>query len=547
MMDTEPKARFDGRDLPDLEEATGLRLMLAFQGHTLPPGFGEMLSRRTVAGVTLFRPWNVRDPEQVRELTAALQGAAGSSHPGDGRRGGAAQQLPLLIAADQEGGTLNALAGTTTFPGNMALGATSSPDLARRVGFAIGRELSAQGVNVNYAPVCDVNINPANPVIGTRSFGEDPQLAAGLAAAMVEGMQAAGVAATAKHFPGHGDTSTDSHHALPVLDFDEERLRRVELPPFSAAIKAGVKLIMSAHLALPALTGNDSTPATLSVEVMTSLLRAQLGFSGVSISDALDMGAIPQGPQLASRAVEAAQAGNDLLLLMGSGEVEEQIYRALLRAAQEGMLSTEQVAGSARRVLALKSWVGRQEQPPLSVVGCEEHRALALQVAAHATTLVCDGPGLLPLRLSPDAPLLVIVPRPADLTPADTSSYDTPSPALHLRNHHPLVDEVTVPIDPQPEEIAYIRERAAQYRAAVVCTINALDHPGQAALANALFDVGIPVVAVALRLPYDLQAYPAAGTYVCTYSLQDPSLAALADALFGKGEFRGRLPVSVAR
>jgi len=226
-----------------LEQAIGQRMLVAFPGYTPPPEFLEMLAGRHIGGVTLFRGYNIQDPAQVRDLTSTLQRAAAASG-----------QPPLLVGADQEGGTLQALVGSTRFPGNMALGANRSPGLAQKAGLAIGRELAAMGVNINYAPVCDVQSNPRNPAIGPRSFGEDPALVASMAAALVQGLQEAGVAATPKHFPGHGDTTTDSHYGTPVLHFDIERLRRTELPPFAAAINAGAKLVMTAHIALPEIT-----------------------------------------------------------------------------------------------------------------------------------------------------------------------------------------------------------------------------------------------------------------------------------------------------
>ena len=517
-----------------LSNAIGQMLLVTFQGYTLPESFEELLRRRHIGGVTLFRSYSVRDPGQVRELTTALQRAAADSG-----------QPPLLIGADQEGGTLLALAGSTPFPGNMALGATHSTELAHRVGFATGRELAAMGINVNYAPVCDVNVNPRNPVIGTRSFGEDPAEVALLAAAMVEGLQEAGVAATAKHFPGHGDTSGDSHHGLTTLPFDEERLRQVELPPFAEAIRAGVKLVMSAHIALPALTDGKAIPATVSPEIMRGLLRERLGFKGVSVSDAMDMGGITQAGTPGAMAVAAVKAGIDLVMLMDSDDKMEGVYTALMQAAQQGELPRHEIAASVERILALKEWVSRQSQPGLEMVQCEEHRALAYEVAASAVTLVRDEAGQLPLRLSPDERMLAIVPQPADLTPADTSSYDTPRLADGLRKFHAQVDEVVVSLNPGESEIAALVERSRDYAVTVVATINASNHPGQAALVAELVGAGNRVVAVALRLPYDIAAYPSAPTYVCTYSLQSPSLDALGSALFGQIPFKGQLPVRI--
>jgi beta-N-acetylhexosaminidase len=517
-----------------LEQATGRKLLLAFAGYELPPRFADLLARYEIGGVTLFRARNVQSPAQVSSLTAALQSAAAQSG-----------QPPLLVGADQEGGTLLALAGTTAFPGNMALGATRSEELARKVGAATGRELAAMGINVNYAPVCDVNVNPRNPVIGTRSFGEDPDLVGRLAAAMVGGLQSVGVAATAKHFPGHGDTSLDSHLGTPVMPFSLERLRQVELPPFAAAIEAGVKLVMTGHIALPALNDGLEVPATLSPAVLKGLLREELGFGGVIVSDAMDMGAIAEGAGLLVDSIAATAAGVDLLLLTDSDRGFETVYAAVLHAARRGLLAADDIMASAHRVLALKEWTATQEQPGLEVVGCREHLDLAYEVAARSITLVRDRQGYLPLDLRPEARVLAVVPRPADLTPADTSSYERVDLAGALRRYHPNVEQVDISLNPAEEESAAVLEQAAGYDLVIIATIGALAFAGQAALVRSLLERGERVIAVALRLPYDIAAYLGAPAYVCTYSLQPPSLAALSDALFGKIPFQGRLPVSV--
>lgn len=527
----------------EIAEAVGQQLLLWFRGCEGPEWLLSVIGRRALGGVTLFRHLNEGPPERVRALTAALQGAAR-----------AAGRPPLLVCVDQEGGQLLGLAGTTAFPGNMALGAAGDEGLARRVGAALGRELAAVGVNVNYAPVCDVNVNPANPVIGVRSFGEDPGLVGRLAAAMVEGMQGAGVAATAKHFPGHGDTAADSHHGLGALPHGRERLGRVELPPFAAAIGAGARLVMSAHLAVPALTGREDLPATMAPAVLRDLLRGELGFGGVVVSDALNMagfgpgsaydGAPADPAAFGASLARAAAAGVDLLLLAEHNDPEE-AYGALLAAARDGRLPAETCLAAAGRVLALKAWLAGQEQPDLSTVGCAEHRALAAEVAARATTLVRDRAGLLPLRLPADARVAVATPELADLTPADTSSYERCELGAALRRRHPRTDELLIPADPAPGEVAALAARLAGYDLAIVGTIGAAERPGQAALVNELLRRGVAVIAVALRLPYDLAAYPAAPTCLCTYSVLGPSMEALADALFGGAPLSGRLPVTI--
>lgn len=517
-----------------LEDAVGQKLLLAFEGTEPTTRILETIRERHVGGVTLFRTLNVEGPGQVRRLTGALQDAAARSG-----------QPPLLIAADQEGGQLMALTGTTPFPGNMALGATGSVDLARRTGEALGQELAAMGVNVDYAPVCDVNLNPRNANVGTRSFGEDPDAVARLSAAMVEGLQSEGVAATAKHFPGHGEAGSDPHYELPVVPSEREHLARTAIPPFEAVVEAGVRLIMSTHVAFPGLNDGEALPSTLSRAVLNDLLRGEMGFRGVVVSDAMDMAAIEQGSGLIVDALAAVAAGVDLLLLLDNRRAEEAVTSALMQAAKRRLLSQREVRASAERVLALKQWVSGAEQPPLDVVGSAEHRRLASEVAARSITLVRDEAGLLPLRLPDSGRLGVVVPRSVDLTPADTSSYVTCELAAAMRRYTPSVDELVVPHAPSDSDIAALRRGAGEYDAVVVGTTNAVGEPAQAALVEALRETNVPMVAVGLRVPYDLQAYPEVDTYACSYSILGPSMEALARALAGKAPFRGRLPVSI--
>ncbi len=520
-----------------IEESIGQRLLLAFAGKDAPsPEIVDALRRYKPAGITLFRHLNIDGPAQVRDLTQGLQTLA--------RQAGLP---PLLIAADQEGGQLMTIGdGTTPLPGNLALGAAASTDLARQAGEVLGEELAALGINVNYAPCCDVNVNPANPVVGTRAFGEDPRQVAELSAAMTAGLQSKGVAATAKHFPGHGDTASDSHHGVPVVPHSLDRLRDVEFPPFAASIRAGVQLLMTAHLSLPAVDGRDDLPATLSPAILQGLLRRELGFDGVIVTDALDMAAIHQGDGLGPDAVRAAAAGSDLLLLTSNPDDWQRVYASLLQAAQAGQLDPAGLEASSRRIAALKAWLAAHaSQPDLSVVGCAAHRAVADEIAGRSITLVRDQAHWLPLPVNSSQRLAVVLPRPQDLTPADTSSYITPKLAQEMRTFHPAVDEFILPHAPQEADIAALLPQLRQYSAVVVGTLNAFAQPAQAALARAVLQTGIPTVVAALRMPYDLTAFPEAPTYVCTYSIMEPAMRALARALFGQAAFQGRLPVSI--
>jgi beta-N-acetylhexosaminidase len=513
----------------------GQKLLLAFEGtHALPEHLRSAMREYRPSGFTLFRAFNVEKPAQVRELTERLQAEAG--HLG---------LPPLLIACDQEGGQLLAInEGVAQLPGNLALGATGSTGLAFQAGQVLGSELAAMGVNVNYGPVCDVNINPLNPVIGTRSFGEDPVQVAALAAAMTQGIQSRGVAAGAKHFPGHGDTAGDSHYGIPQSPHGLERLRAVEFPPFAAAIQAGARLVMTAHLALPAVEGRDDLPATLSPRILQKLLRQELGFDGVIVTDAMDMHAIQQGEALIGQAAQAALAGADLLLVTRDPEDWRRAFAGLHTAFAGG--DAPALRTSLGRIAALKGWLASATPAPdLSVVGCAAHRAVADEIAARSMTLVRDQAPLLPLRPSETPRLAVILFQPQDLTPADTSSYVQISLAAALRQYLPAVDEYLLPHAPGDGEIASVLAQIPEQTPLLIGTINAFAQPGQAALVHAALAAHRPVIVAALRMPYDLAAFPSAPTFLCTYGILEPSMQALARVLVGQAEAKGRLPVSI--
>jgi len=497
--------------------------MVAFAGTVLPPQVGAALGARRYAGVTLFRHWNVASLEQLRALTDALQAAA----PANAR--------PLLIAADQEGGQLNATGdGPTAFAGAMALGAAADEELAERVAAATARELRALGLNVNYAPVCDLATNPANPALGIRCFGDDPQEVGRLAAATVRGLQSEGVAATVKHFPGLGDASVDTHHAQALVNASREQLERRELAPFRAAIAAGARLAMAGHLAVPALTGSDVLPASLSPRALRGVLRDELGFTGLTITDALDMAAVTAGAGDGDPLAAAMAAGEDLLL--GTPVVPLLDYEPV----------TDGDGAPIERLADLRLWLAGFDQPDIGVVGCSEHRALADELARRSITLVRDDAGLLPLRLAPEQRVLVIQPQPADLTPADTTSTVRATLSEAVRRRHSATNSVVASVEPDATEIAALRERAASADLVLLGTDAAHLRPAQAELARALISLGRPVVTISVRTPWDLAAYPQSVTHVCSFGILPPTMEALAAALFGERDFEGRLPVGIA-
>ncbi len=514
------------------------RMMLAFVGDELPGWVAARLAT-PAAGMTVFRHHNVRSPGQVRELTAAFQraGAAGAAGLG------AAAGLPLLVAADQEGGQFQALGDEATpFAGNMALGAVGDADLAERVGAAVAREVRALGVNVLYAPVLDLASEPANTALGVRSFGDDPAEVARLGAAMIRGLQGAGVAATVKHFPGLGEVREDTHFGLGVVDADRRRLDTATLVPFRAAIAAGARLAMSAHIAVPALTGDPTTPATLSGDVMLGLLRGELGFDGVSISDALDMRALAQGAEQAAQIEAAIRAGVDLLLCAADRDAQARVEAALLHAIDTGRFDHAALEASRARIDALRAWLATAgPQPDLDVVGSSGHRALSRELAERSITLARG-----PLEhLPPHATILAVMPQPTDLTPADTSSTVTPGLGRALRSRFDSVREIVVGIAPTEADVAGVCAAAGDVDVVVVGTIDAIRQPAQAELVRAVVASARRTVAVALRTPWDVALVPAGVPAICTYSILPDSLDALAAVLAGTITPAGRLPVGV--
>jgi beta-N-acetylhexosaminidase len=513
------------------------RMMLGFEGEQVPDWMATRLRTAPAAGVTLFPGLNVRSPGQVRELTDSLQHVS-AEHPG-----------PFLVAADQEGGQLIGLGtDTTAFAGNMALGAVDDVALTEAVGAAIGREARAVGVNVVYAPVLDLASEPANAALGTRSFGDDPALVARHGVAFIRGLQSAGVAATAKHFPGHGEMAQDPHHALGVVELSRADLEQRTLVPFRAAIQAGVKVTMSGHVAVPALTGDATLPCTLSRAAMHDLLRIELGFDGLSITDALDMHAIAQGAAQAVEVIAAFRGGLDLLLCTADREAQERIEATLVAAVSRRLFEPAEMAASTTRLRALRRWLTEAgPAPELDVVGGPDHRALSRTLAERALTRLDNGDR--PLRFERSTRLLATMPEPRDLTPADTSSLVAPGVAHALRTRFDSVEEVVVGVAPSDEEIAGLRRRAAsgEIDAVIVGTIEAHRQPAQAALVGALAETGTPTVAVAMRTPWDVAVYPAGVPALATYSIHPDPLEALARALVGDIPTPGRSPVRIDR
>ncbi len=464
-------------------------------------------------------------------------------------------RIPLLVHSDLEP-NLGRLEGgifapytygagsATVIPANMAIGATGDVELARRAGEITGREAMAVGINVVFAPTVDVNNNPANPVINTRSFGEDPAQVAAMTAAFVRGVQSAGAAATAKHFPGHGDTDTDSHLALPVVRSSRARLDQVELVPFRAAIAAGVMGVMSAHIALPAI-GKDSAPATLRRDVITGLLRDTLGFTGVAYTDALSMEGIGAGYTIEKSAVLAVQAGADVLLK--PSDVRRAID-AVVAAVGRGDIAEARIDASVRRLLETKLRVGVIQRPFVSLealrdtVGALAHRKLAQEIAERAITLVRDRSNLVPLARGVPTLVLTYAPE-ADIT-AGRSFATSLRAALGAGTRSQRIGART------PRAELDSLGRGAER---VVFSTHGRTIEGEGKLAIApqvaqwLDSVAAvrPVVLVAHGNPYVIRQFRTIGTYAMAFGTGATVETASALAIAGQRAISGHSPISL--
>ncbi|ESQ03601.1 glycoside hydrolase family 3 protein [Streptomyces albidoflavus] len=499
----------------------------------------ELISTYHVGGIIYFT-WarNTRDPHQIAELSNGIQRAS------LGRRNG----LPVLVSTDQEHGIVCRVgAPATLLPGAMALGAGGSRTDTRRAAHIAGAELAALGILQNYAPDADVNVNPANPVIGVRSFSSDPQVVADLVAAQVKGYQGAGVASCAKHFPGHGDTTTDSHEALPTIHHTREEWERLDAPPFRAAIAAGIDSIMTAHIVVPSLDPAED-PATLSRPILTGILREELGYDGVVVTDSLGMQGVRTKYGDDRVPVLALLAGVDQLLNPPSIKVA---YDAVLAAVRDGELTEERIDTSVLRILELKARRGLFEDPYVTrrevdrTVGIRPHLVEADRIAERTTTLLAHRDGLLPLSRRTHRDLLVVGADPA--SPSGTTGPPTTTLTEELTALGFRVTTLSTGTAPTQAVIDAAVAAAGGKDAVVVGTYNVAAGSAQQKLVRALAATGVPVVALAIRNPYDVAHLPEADAVLAAYSWTDVELRAAVRVLAGRARPRGKLPVPVQR
>ncbi|MCX6376631.1 MAG: glycoside hydrolase family 3 protein, partial [Armatimonadetes bacterium] len=495
----------------------------------------QTIQNQHVGGVIYFQyNGNLDDPVRSANFSNALQAAA---------VGPSGTDIPLLISMDQEGGRVTRITGGADFPGNMALGASRSAAMAYLAGSVFGEEVKAVGGNMDLAPVLDVNNNPANPVIGVRSFGEQPGLASEMGLAYTRGLHSAGIIATGKHFPGHGDTAVDSHSGLPIVTYDFTTLDTIHGKPFRDAVEGGLDAIMSAHIVLTCL--DSDRPATLSPEVMQVYLRGNLKFDGVVMTDSMGMGGITSGYTVAQASVMAIQAGVDLLSL--SPDLTTAIS-AIKSAVLSGQIPQSRLDEAVTRILTLKYRYGLFANPYVDpnladdIVGSTDHWNAELSAARAGTTLVQNTSGFLPLNLTSGQKILLVTVEAAETTTDAATRF-----ASYISAKHSNLQSLAINSSPTPAQRDPIKTAAQSAYVVIIGTSRAqiVNNIGQVNLVNELLALGKPVVVVGLREPYELGSFPGVNAYVAAYNYRDCGFQAAADVIFGDVNPSGLLPVTI--
>ncbi len=502
-----------------VEHKVGQLLLLGFGGTRVDDTVAGFLDEMKPGGIALFSR-NIESTDQTMRLIR-------DAHQHD------PAGIPMFVSVDQEGGTVVRLKrDALILPSAMALGAARDPALAERAGAMLGRDLRAIGFNMNLAPVLDVNSNPKNPVIGIRSFSSDPAVVADIGVAFMRGMQREGVLAVAKHFPGHGDTDTDSHYHLPVLMHDRERLDRVELLPFARAFAEGLDAVMTAHIALANLTAEHSDlPATVSAAVLTGVLREQLAWDGLVITDGLEMQGIVERFGSGEAAVRAVVAGADMVMVLWFPEKKREVREALLAAVQSGRIPMWRLNQAVRRVLIAKAKRALFQLPPVPIDAAraqlqhERRAALQQEIAARAITQLKNRDHTLPLRRQR---VVVASSKPLFASMVSAALGGATVPLAHApTKERVLADIARIIALAKDADVVVLGVQSSDYLAAV----RAIKQLGR-----------VRVVLVSFGSPYLGDAAPEADAFVCAYGFREDSERAAAQVVLGRDVARGISP-----
>lgn len=512
-----------------LEEKIGQLFMFGVQQDHLDDTTLEMITKHKLGNVILFAR-NCVDPKQLFLLNQSLQQAA-IHH----------LNIPMFISIDQEGGMVTRIFnGATFFPGAMTIAATHDLNEATTNGKFMAEELDALGINMNLAPILDVNNNPRNPVIGVRSFSDDPHMVSIYSEAFFKGLQEKGVLATGKHFPGHGDTHLDSHLALPKVGYDKERLEAIELVPFRNAIQKGIHALMTSHIDFPAFTENG-LPATLSKKCLTDFLRKDLGFEGLIVTDGMEMKAVQNTYGTVEASLMAVQAGANLVCICHSLPLQLEAFNRFKQAVLNNELPMAELDERVCRVLKYKALLQTNiiHQTYIDIepiVVNDSHRSFALNTVRKAATLVKGK------QFKSKGKTLFIGVSPQVTSGADDTEGDYLI-TKQIKAAFPGFGRYLMPVNPSDETIDEIVYKASNYDQIVVTTYNGNIYQQQLKLISRLQAYNDEVYVVSLRNPYDLYFNPDIKNYVCLYEYTPNSMTILIEYLNGKLELKGRLPI----
>ncbi|HRE42099.1 MAG TPA: glycoside hydrolase family 3 N-terminal domain-containing protein [Ignavibacteria bacterium] len=494
--------------------------------------FKNLIEVEKVGGVIFFKGNSVQEANLINKLQSY-------------------SNIPLLISADFERGTAMRLEDGSLFPSNMGLGATRNTELAYKMGLQIAKECRAIGVHQNYSPVVDVNNNPKNPIINVRSFGEDPLLVSQMGDAMIKGLQDGNVIATAKHFPGHGDTDIDSHSDLPIINFGMDRLNSIELVPFKSAINSGVKSVMIAHLSFPAVDVTPFLPSSLSKKIVTDILINDLNFNGLIVTDALNMKGITKHFTTKEVALSCVDAGIDIIL-MPQGEKES--IDAIVEAVGQGVFSEERINKSVRKILEAKKWAGLFENKFVDVnnvkniVNSNDAKILSQQIADASITLVKNNNSILPFtNVSDNSAFIISLNNGNETANADYfiktfsesnmfKSLESVNLTGDLTNVDELIsksknfDNIIIPI----------------YAKVKIMTGTVGLPETQLNLINALVQNGKKVTVLSMGNPYLIQGFDGIDAYVCAFGDSEATINSTIKAINGTIKFKGKLPVGIS-
>jgi beta-N-acetylhexosaminidase len=521
------KSREDIMRELSLQQKIGQRLVVGFPGPELDEKLIKLITEYKISNIILFRH-NIVNRKQLRELCSTLDNLIRQS---TGHK--------AFITIDEEGGTVSRISDCGIhIPGAMAIAASGKLENAKRAGKIAGKEMKKIGFNFNLAPVMDVNNNANNSVIGVRSYSDKPHVVADYGVEMMKGLIEEGVLAAAKHFPGHGDTEVDSHHGLPSVNKSLEELMEVELVPFQAAIRAGVPAIMTSHILYPQLEMKQ-IPATMSRTIMQGLLREKLGFTGLIVSDCMEMNAIVEYYGTVPATVAAMKAGVDMVFISHTAELTMQAVEAITAAVQSGELRMEEMDEAVDRILSWKEKANNVINQEISLEIEKEDAEEAYRMLEKSITLVKEPEGGIP-KLG-DHPFFTGCYHYRATLASNAADHELAF-AKEMVKRFGGEAEITEP-DPTTEEIDRIVARASEHSCIILGTYNAHMKKGQLELLHRLSELKLPMIVIAMRNPYDLMELMPHVCAIEVWEYSEQSIQAVSEVLSGSKRAQGRLPV----